>query len=411
MSIKRPRLKLLVPILLATTSQTVAQSNHQFSGVVQAGYVISDSQQSFLNSGSGILRHDSDSLILQQAIALIESDWSTDFSSKVVINAYSDGDQKLSLSQAELSYQPLIKSTLKYKVRVGMFYPELSVENTDIGWLSPYTYTQSAINSWIGEELRIFGVEASLFKSGRRSSSPWSWDAKVGLYKGNDPLGSVIAWRGFGMHDRQSVFDERLEFAAYPFVVSADGINHPAWVEPFHELDKNVGAYIGLHINYLRRTEVKYYRYDNLADPNVVNSQRLYPWRTKFHSIAINHQIDKQWQIKGQFMYGATLMGQNFVHVDYVAGFVQGTYKLNNKHKLSTRIDIFDVAERDDIPEDINTSYGHAFTLNYQFKISENWRLGSELHFNKNTALNRATLGISPEQYEKQWLFIADYRF
>jgi hypothetical protein len=350
-------------------------------------------------------------LLLQQAIAQIESDWSSDLSSKIVLNAFADGDQKLSVSQAELKYQPLTQSALKYKVRVGMFYPELSVENTDIGWLSPDTYTQSAINSWLGEELRVFGVEASLFKSGRRSSTPWSWDAKIGLYKGNDPLGSVIAWRGFAMHDRQSLLDERLEFAAYPFVVSENGINHPAWVEPFHELDSRVGGYFGLHLNYLRRTQLKYYRYDNFADPNVLNSQRLYAWRTKFHSLAIHHQIDKQWQVKAQFMHGATLMGNNFVHVEYVAGFIQGTYKPEDKHKLSARIDIFDVHERDDIPEDINTSFGHALTLNYQFKISKHWQIGNELHINKNTALNRTTLGIAPRQHEKQWLFIAEYRF
>lgn len=406
-------IKCLVFSLLSVfiVNNAFADTHHQISGIVQGGYLVSDSQQSFLDSGSGILRYDTSSFFLQQALAQIESDWSRDFSSKVVLNAFADGDQKLSISQAELRYQPLRQSALKYKIRVGMFYPELSVENTDIGWLSPDTYTQSAINSWLGEELRVFGIEASLFKSGRRNSSPWSWDAKIGLYKGNDPLGSVIAWRGFAMHDRQSLLDERLEFAAYPFVVSENGINHPAWVEPFHELDTRVGGYLGVHLNYLRRTQIKYYRYDNFADPNVVNLQRLYAWRTKFHSLAVHHQIDKQWQLKAQLMQGSTLMGENFVHVDYLAGFIQSTYNPKDKHKISARIDVFDVHERDDIPEDINTSFGHALTLNYQFEISENWQVGNEIHINKNTALNRATLGISARQYEKQWLFVAQYRF
>lgn len=276
-----PKLAEVFPVVLMTaaiafaySTPVIAKTHHQTSGLIQAGYAVSDSQTSFLNDGSGILRHDNNGFILQQGIVQIESDWASDISSKVVLNAFADGDQKLSISQAEIKYQPLTQSALKFKIRAGMFYPELSVENTDIGWLSPDTYTQSAINSWFGEELRIFGLEASLFQSGRRTSSHWSWDAKMGLYKGNDPLGSVIAWRGFAMHDRQSLFDERLQFAPYPFVVSEDGINHPAWVEPFHELDTRVGAYLGLHLSYLRRTEIKYYRYDNFADPNAVNRQR-----------------------------------------------------------------------------------------------------------------------------------------
>ena len=401
----------LIVLFAIFSSQAKAQIHHQTSGIVQAGYVVTDSQTSFLNKGTGTLRHDEDSIVLQQAIVQVDSTWTSGFSSTLILNAYTDGEQNIAPSQVQLKYQPIIKTEIKYKLRIGMFYPELSVENTDTGWLSPDTYTQSAINSWFGEELRIFGIEASLFKSGRRSASPWSWDTKIGFYKGNDPIGSIIAWRGFGMHDRQSLFKERVEFAAYPFVVSTEGINHPSWVEPFRELDGRVGGYLGVHLNYLRHTEFKYYRYDNFADPNAVNSQRLYAWRTKFHSLALNHRVNKNWQVKSQLLHGSTLMGNNFVHVDYIAGFLQSTYTLSATSKVTARIDVFDVSERDDIPEDVNTSFGHAITLNYQYKINQQWRIGSEIHLNRNTALNRGSLGVLPQQHEKQWLLIADYRF
>jgi len=393
------------------TGQAKAQIHHQTTGIVQAGYVASDNQKSFLNKGTGVLRHDENSFILQQAVLQVDSTWTSSLSSKLVLNAYTDGDQNFAPSQVQLKYQPITNTDIKYKLRVGMFYPELSVENTDTGWLSPDTYTQSAINSWFGEELRIFGIEASLFKSGRRSASPWSWDARMGLYKGNDPIGTLIAWRGFALHDRQSLFDERVEFAPYPFVVSDQGINHPSWLEPFHELDGRIGAYLGVHLSYLRRTEFKYYRYDNFADPNAVNSQRLYAWRTKFHSLAVNHQLNKNWQVKSQLLQGSTLMGNYFVHVDYFAGFLQSSYSFSTTSKVTARLDVFDVSERDDIPEDVNTSFGHAITLNYQYIINQHWRIGSEIHFNKNAALNRESLGITPHQYEKQWLLIIDYRF
>ncbi len=397
--------------LASSPSIVTAEVHHQVSGLIQAGIVYSDTQSSFLNSGTGITRYDTSGLKWNQGVVQIESDFSAGFTSTVILNSYSDGDQKLGPSQAFVKYQPLRRSDLKYRIRLGMFYPELSVENTDIAWLSPDTYTQSAINSWFGEELRIFGIEASLFKSGRRQSSPWSWDAKLGVYKGNDPLGSVIAWRGFATHDRQSLFDERLEFAAYPSVINPEVINHPAWVEAFSELDSRVGAYLGVHLSYLRQTQLKYYYYDNFADPNVVNSLRLYAWRTKFHSLGLQHQLNKSMSIKAQLLDGSTLMGDNFVHINYFAGFAQVTKKIGQNTKVTGRIDIFDVNERDDIPEDNNNSHGYAFTFTAKQQFSDSFTAGIEFHFNKNRAANRAQLALLQQQIERQALLIGEFRF
>ena len=398
-------------LLTLNPSSVIADVHHQVSGIIQAGIVYSDTQTSFLNSGTGVTRYDTSGLKWNQGVVQIESDYNASFTSTLVLNSYAEGDQKLGPSQAFVQYQPLRRSDLKYRIRMGMFYPELSVENTDIAWLSPDTYTQSAINSWFGEELRIFGIEASLFKSGRRQSSPWSWDARLGVYKGNDPLGSVIAWRGFATHDRQSLFDERLEFAPYPSVISEDLINHPAWVEAFSELDTRVGAYLGVHLSYLRQTQFKYYYYDNFADPNVVNSLRLYAWRTKFHSLGLQHQVNKTTGIKAQFLVGSTLMGDNFVHVDYLAAFAQVTRKIGQDTKVTGRVDVFDVNERDDIPQDNNNSHGYALTFTVKQQISDSFTAGVEFHFNKNRAANRAQLEILQKQIERQALLIGEFRF
>ena len=49
---------------------------------------------------------------------------------------------------------------VSWSVKAGAFFPTISLENDDLGWTSPYTLTPSAINSWIGEELRTIGSEA-----------------------------------------------------------------------------------------------------------------------------------------------------------------------------------------------------------------------------------------------------------
>ena len=225
-------------------------SAQTLSGRLELALVDADELTTWQNSGSGILRPESNGLQLQQGFIRAQYDLSSSWSVDTVLNLHEDGNDHLGFTQAFLQYKPLSPSKIKFKSRIGFFYPSLSIENVAEGWLSPYTYTQSAINSWIGEELRTAGAEFSWFSNGRSRRSPWSWETNVGFYKGNDPLGSLITWRGFAMHDRQSLHSDRVNFAAIPTVVSDDFIDAPAWVDPFTEVDGRWGYYIGMHLTH-----------------------------------------------------------------------------------------------------------------------------------------------------------------
>src|ERR1700712_551924 len=64
-------------------------------------------------------------------------------------------------------------NNLSWSVKAGAFFPTISLENDDLGWASPYTLTPSAINSWIGDELRTIGSEAAMkWKTGPGPSPP-----------------------------------------------------------------------------------------------------------------------------------------------------------------------------------------------------------------------------------------------
>ena len=73
-----------------------------------------------------------------------------------------DIDDGIDLTQAYLEWRPLTLSPNRYRVKIGGFYPRLSMENRGAAWTSPYTISSSAINTWIGEEIRIFGAELSV---------------------------------------------------------------------------------------------------------------------------------------------------------------------------------------------------------------------------------------------------------
>ncbi|MDF2179466.1 hypothetical protein P2G88_14525 [Aliiglaciecola sp. CAU 1673] len=382
----------------------------QLSGVVQTALVSADDSHSWQNDGTGLLRHDDNGIALEQSLIRLEQTLNTDFSLDIVANYHADGEQHLGLTQALLQYKPLSAGTVKFKARAGFFYPQMSLENLDTGWLSPYHYTQSAINSWLGEELRIAGLEMSLYSPGRQRRSPWSWELYVGAFRGNDPLGTLISWRGLALHDRQSLHNDRVEFAPYPSVVDPSRINHPDWVEPFHEIDGKTGGYAGLHLSYFQRFELRYYFYDNRANPLAVNAQRLYAWHTRFHSLATSYQLTAETKFIAQWMQGDTEMGPRGVEADFDAWYLLLTHHIA-QHRLSLRLDRFMVREDDIWPWDYNDSDGRALTLSWRYDLSSQWQLGLEQHFNQSTVVNRATVGENMDTEQNQTLAIVQFRW
>lgn len=379
-------------------------------GRIETHIINADSLLSYQRKGTGVLRAERNGLQLQQAKLFANVTVNKGWHFDIVANAYNDGEKSLGLTQAALVYKPLSPNKIRYKARLGFFYPKMSVENTARGWLSPYTYTQSAINSWIGEELKVLGAEVSLFSSGRKRRSPWSWDLYSGLFKGNDTTGTLLTWRGFATHDRQSLHHDKIQFAPIPSVENlVKNIPTPTYTKPFKEIDGKFGGYVGAHLSYFRQSELRYYIYDNLADPLIVNEERLYAWRTKFHSLALIHNINQQWRVLGQYINGSTLMGKNAVAADFSAYYLMLRYK-HKKHNISFRYDNFKVIEDDDKPQDANDSFGEAFTIAYRW-ISQNYELGAEWHLNNNDVENRILLGQTRQKQQQQTMLVFAYTF
>ncbi|WP_100644390.1 hypothetical protein [Alteromonas facilis] len=385
-------------------------SAQQISGRVEVALTNADALQSYQVQGTGILRAEQSGIELQQSFVHVQYDLSTSWKADVVANAYSDGNKKLGFTQAFLHYKPLSPNPVKFSSRLGFFYPALSVENISDGWLSPYTYTQSAINSWFGEELRILGAEFSASSNGRSRRSPWSWQLHGSVFKSNDPIGSLITWRGFALHDRQSLHNDRISIAAIPSIVDRDTIWGPDYVKPFMEVDGKWGFYVGGHVRYFRDTEFRYYYFDNKAEPRSVNEERIYAWRTKFHSLAFQHQINAQWRFMSQFLDGATDMGIRIVYADYTAGYVALSYS-EGDNRITFRYDQWDVREEDNKPEDQNNSHGFGVTTAWRHQLDQQWEVGLEYHINKNRAANRVQLNLPEQATQQQLKLVLSYQF
>ena len=364
-----------------------------------------DNTASFQQHGVSHQRFDGDGIHLSQAMLSTEHQLTNDWFIAGVLNAYSDGERRAGISQLYAKYRPLSASSIKPEVKIGMLYPSLSAENTDAGWLSPHFLTNSAINSWIGEELRTGGLEVSLRQNGRQVRSNWSWKVLGSIFKGNDTTGTLLSWRGFALHDRQSLLNDRVNFAPIPWVVNDSGLNAPAWTDPFREIDTRFGYYVGAHIAHKRNAELKYYYYDNNADPTQLDPDRIYAWHTRFHSLTLRYMANRDLTLFSQFLYGNTLMGSNIVNNDFVSAYAAVTYAFE-QFTFAGRADWYQVIDRDDTMYDPNNSSGYALTLSARYDLSEHMAVTGEWQTNKGKQDNLAFFQ-SQTTYTENLLLVA----
>jgi hypothetical protein len=101
----------------------------------------------------------------QYLVAQLETD--SDFSATVHAQWHRAAEAGIGVTEAWLNWSPLPVSGYRVRGRAGVFYPAMSLENTDLAWTSPYTNSFSAINSWIAEEIKTRAVELSVSRPGR----------------------------------------------------------------------------------------------------------------------------------------------------------------------------------------------------------------------------------------------------
>lgn len=402
--------------LLFCCSYSAIGSDIEVKAIVEGGFVNAEYDKPWLNSwleqGVGIQRFNKDDeFLLTQAAIEVSGELYSDITFDIVGNYNPDGRQHVGLTEAFLNYAPLTKG-LKHKVKVGMFYPQMSLENSAVGWNSPYTYTFSAINSWIAEEQRTIGVEWSATRGGRKYNSPHTFTAVASAFKANDGLGTLLVWRGWAVHNRQTVYNEKVNFANY-FAFEQNIIVTPNYVEPLVETDGKWGYYLGLHWRYLRKTDVRVYYYNNRGNPFAIEADRQYAWETDYYSISLMHKFTKNFRVLAQWLTGATGMGslEEGVFADISSKYVMFSYKMG-KHRVSFRHEQFDVDEFDVNHYDPNDSDGDSNTLAWRYQYDKNWQLG--LEYTESTSNNESrTLwpNWAPKHTQKQTMAIVQYRF
>ena len=247
----------------------------------------------------------------------------------------------LDLLDAYLRYRPVSTTAWRWSATAGMFFPPISLENDGVGWTSPYTLTPSAIDSWVGEELRVFGGEFRLEHRGEEAT----WDVRAAVFDHNDPAGELLATRGWGMGDLTSGLDTRVRQPdAY---ATAIGDPVPMLFRPFVNTDDRVGGYVGVGRETASgRARVLYY--DNRTDPSSeieYAGRDLYGWRTRFWSAGLEHRAG-EWIFLGQLMTGTTRIAPHgeVYDTDFDAGYALATRTFGDWQPV-VRFDMFQIQQ------------------------------------------------------------------
>lgn len=231
------------------------------------------------------------------------------------------------------------------RLRLGHFFLPTSRENPEIAWSSPYTLTFSALNSWIGEEVRPTGLWAEVALPLGAASD----EIRLGgsLFGGNDTSGALVAWRGWALHDRLTVFEEHLPLP--PLASLAPGGDFASQTDrgtrPYgHDLDDRLGWVAQARWQRFERAAVVFTHYDNRADRRFYGSE--YAWENDFDLLGAEwHSPTGAFSLLAEGIDGATGMGPHrgpfYIQADYRATYLLASWS-RAAYRLSLRRDDFD---------------------------------------------------------------------
>src|SRR5206468_6826133 len=230
-----------------------------------------DGERSWLDGGFGALRSGRDNdFRVQPQLGNVSLVWKPQLTwslGAVVVGELQGGARtEAGLSQAYLTYRPMRSGKLAVSARAGLMWPPVSLEHEGADWHVKDSITPSAINSWIGEEVRPIAAEATV----TASLGAHKLRATAALMAANDTSGTLLTFRGWALHDRTT-----LAFNRQPLPPLGDftGLQAP-YTHPLLDVHPGFGRRLGYYAKLAWQPplpiRLEIFRYDNRAFPEDV---------------------------------------------------------------------------------------------------------------------------------------------
>jgi hypothetical protein len=365
---------------LCVMQRVPAHAQEEGSAFSISGYgdlraIAAPSQTAWLNGGLSKFRYGNGDGNFRFAEAVAQGNFHLSDDMSVIALARAEPEQRIGVDLLEgyVSWHPAAEGAWSWSLKTGAFFPTISLENDDLGWTSPYTLTPSAINSWIGEELRTIGSEAILrYDTGGFGALSFTGS----VYCCNDPAGVLIADRGWAMDDRPSGLfsDVRVPNATVRLFHMADNRT-----PMFDEIDGTPGWYAGLGWQLAGIGKLTVLRYDNEGDP-YRRSGAYTAWDTRFWSYGARTSWNDLVLI-AQGLQGRTVIGSAFglSYTGFQSAFLLASYDLNGlgfeNWRASIRGDVFETRHSG---SNLMNEDGHAGTFALSWQSMDWLRLTGE---------------------------------
>src|SRR6185312_2693819 len=176
------------------------------------------------------------------------------------------------------------------------------------------------------------------------------------LYGWNDSAGTLLALRGWALHDRQTTLFGR---------IGAPGAGLVGGLREFYDnFGGGPGYYVGANARHRGDLELRALHYDNLADPTrYASALDKHAWHTTFDSAGGSWTPTPRWTVISQWLGGDTCVGTAPACYQFSAAFLLGSWQ-RGADRLSARYDGFQMHAYSGAFA--NRNRGHAWTFAYQ---------------------------------------------
>ena len=275
-------------------------------------FVAVDGEKSWVNGGFGKLRSGSNGdLRVLPELGNANLIWQPQFTwslSATVVGVLQGGERtEAGISQAFLSFRPMRSATgASFSARAGLMWPPVSLEHEGADWHVRDSITPSAINSWIGEEVKPVAAEATV----ATTLGLHKLRASAAVIAANDTSGTLLTFRGWALHDRVTLALRRQPLPPLGDVWSPmqAPYTHPL-IDLDHGFAHRPGYYAKLSWQPPVPLRLELFRYDNRTDPKDVNDDLEWGWHTQFDNVGAVAELGGGATAKMQVLQGRTRMG------------------------------------------------------------------------------------------------------
>jgi hypothetical protein len=384
----------------AACAQVDLLSPETVHGLVDVRIAAADGEASFVDGGFGKTLYggtNDGGWRAQADLTEVGLEWRPRFTWELsaVVEAIAQPGQAhdVDLLEAYLAYKPVPRSATSFSARLGFFYPPISLENDAPFWGVTNTITPSAINSWVGEEVKVVGLEGTVAHD-FASSDSLRFTAAVFGY--DDTAGTLLSYRGWALDDlKATAFGEYDLPALSPFAAQVQDDETYSTLQ----IDHRPGWYARLEWQPLANLTLDAFHYDNRGDKITVNDEMQWAWDTRFTDLGLTYKIDDRTKLLAQALTGRTQMGFETPQGLYADVTFRAAYGLLTRDigpgALTGRLDIFQVVENS---FDDNAEHGWAATGAYRLPIGAHADLRFEALHVWSDRPSRVFGGLDPTQ-------------